>query len=104
MTFGNFSISKPGHKQVGYVLTNLTTFGEDECENECINHRLCKSINFNNHTCELNSKSTEDPFDNVQLSRVTGWTYKSTNYKEINVSISRYCEIVLCTPMKNYNV
>ena len=86
LEFANFSIVKTGLKLKGSVLTTLNYASEDECDNQCINHRLCKSINFKSNICELNSKSTDDHFDNVQLSNVTGWTYKSTDYKETNVS------------------
>ena len=90
LQFANFSIVKTGFKLNHSVITTFNYFDEDECENECIKHRLCKSINFKTNICELNSKSTEDPFDNVQLSNVTGWTYKSTDYNERNVSSSTY--------------
>ena len=90
LQFANFSIVKTGFKLNRSVITTFNYFDEDECENECIKHRLCKSINFKTNICELNNKSTEDPFDNVQLSNVTGWTYKSTDYKETNVSSFPY--------------
>ena len=92
LQFANFSIVKTGFKLNRSVITTFNYFDEDECENECIKHRLCKSINFKTNICELNNKSTEDPFDNVQLSNVTGWTYKSTDYKETNVSSFPYYE------------
>ena len=92
LQFANFSIVKTGFKLNRSVITTFNYFDEDECENECIKHRLCKSINFKTNICELNSKSTEDPFDNVQLSNITGWTYKSTDYKETNVSSFPYYE------------
>lgn len=97
LEFANFSIVKTGLKLNGSVLTTLNYASEDECENECIDHRLCKSINFKSNICELSSKSTEDHFDNVQLSNVNGWTYKSTDYKEPNVSLSTHYENA--TPM-----
>ena len=39
---------------------------------------------------ELNSKTSEDPFYGVQLSGVAGWTFKSTDYKQLNVSSSLF--------------
>ena len=87
LEYGNFSIIKTGFKLNGHVLTTLHFIGEDECEHQCIDHRLCKSVSFNIDVCELNSKSTEDPFDSARLSNAAGWTYKSTDYKEKNVSL-----------------
>ena len=62
----------------------------DECENQCIKNRPCNSVNTRNSVganCELNSKSTEDYFDNVMLSGAAGWVYRTTNYTDRNVSI-----------------
>ena len=86
LEFGNFSIAKADYKQNGTVLAAFAHLSESECEDHCIKHRQCKSVNVNNDTCELNSKSSEDPFDGIKLSKVAGWTYKSTDYMEINVS------------------
>ena len=85
LTFGNFSIVKIGYKQSDHILRTFNYLSEDECENQCKMYSLCKSINFKNNICELNRKSTEDPFDNAQLTQATGWAYKSTDYTETNV-------------------
>ena len=89
LTYGNFSIVKTDHKLSGHVLETFKNLSADECEDECLEHRLCKSINTKNATgvnCELNSKSTEDPFDNAMISTIIGWTYKTTNNNAKNVS------------------
>ena len=88
LEYGNFTIVKKGFKLNGHVLKTLHFVGEDVCEDQCIEHRLCKSVNFNSDICELNRRSTEDPFDSVRLSNLADWTYKSTDYKERNVSLS----------------
>ena len=58
-----------------------------ECETACIQKQACRSINTNNLKCKLVSKSTENPFDDVKLTAKAEWTYRTTDYKEINVSI-----------------
>ena len=58
-----------------------------ECETACIQKQACKSINTNNLKCKLVSKSTENPFDNVKLTVKPNWTYRTTDYTEMNVSI-----------------
>ena len=85
LEFGNFSIVKADFRQNGTVLAAFANLSESECEDHCVKNWLCKSININNDTCELNSKSSEDPFDGGELSKEAGWTYKSTDYKELNV-------------------
>ena len=75
---------------ISNVLETFNDLSEDECEDKCLNHRLCKSINMKNSTgvnCELNSKSAVDPFDDVILTKSIGWTYKTTDYKARNVSM-----------------
>ena len=76
-------------KLTSNVLQTFNDLSEDECEDKCINHRLCKSFNAKNTNgvnCEINSKSTEDPFDDVISTESTGWTYKTTDYQARNVS------------------
>ena len=90
LKFGNFSVVKTEQKLSGHVLETFHGVSAEECEDECIEHRLCKSINTKNTTganCELNSKSTEDPFDNVMLNALAGWVYRATDFKEKNVRI-----------------
>ena len=91
--YANFSIVKPKYALTEDILETYTYLSEDECENKCIEHRLCKSINTRNSTgenCQLSSKSTEDPFDNVTLSAISEWTYKTTDHKARNVNKSNY--------------
>ena len=88
LSYANFSIAKGNHTLLGDVLMTLHDVIEEDCENECKQHRLCKSINTRNATgenCQLISKSTEDPFDNAVLSSRVGWTYKTTDHKARNV-------------------
>ena len=85
---GNFNISKREYRLTSNTLETFSDLSVDECEDKCIEHRLCKSINTKNSTgvnCELNSKSTEDAFDSVVLTASTGWTYKTTDFKARNV-------------------
>jgi len=88
LTYGNFSIVKSESRLTSNVLETFNDLSEDECEDKCLNHRLCKSINTKNSNgvnCELNSKSTEDPFDDVKSTESTGWTYKTTDYNARNI-------------------
>ena len=92
LTYANFSIVKSDHKLTtgNLLLQTFNDVSEDECEDKCTKHQLCKSINTRNTSgvnCELNGKSTEDPFDNVMLSGSNGWTYKTTDHKARNVSL-----------------
>ena len=87
---GNFSIAKSGNRLTLNALEKFSDLSVGECEDKCIEHRLCKSINTKNSTgvnCELNSKSTEDAFDSSVLTASTGWTYKTTNFEARNVSV-----------------
>ena len=86
---GKFSISKSEYRLTSNTLETFSDLSVDECEDKCIEHRLCKSINARNSTginCELNSKATEDAFDSAVLTASTGWTYKTTDFKARNVS------------------
>ena len=88
LSYANFSIAKGNHTLTGDVLMTLHDVSEEDCENECKQHRLCKSINTRNtngENCQLISKSVEDPFDNAVLSSKVGWTYKTTDHKARNV-------------------
>ena len=88
MTYANFSIVKPNSTLTGHVLETYNNLNADECENKCIEHRLCKSINTRNSNganCQLNSKTNENPFDNVTLAENIGWEYKTTDYNARNV-------------------
>ena len=79
---------KGDHALTGDVLMKLHDIGEEDCENECKQHRLCKSINTRSasgENCQLISKSTGDPIDDVKLSSFVGWTYKTTDYSARNV-------------------
>ena len=58
-----------------------------ECELACIQKQACQSINTKSLKCNLISKSTENPFDNVKLTAKPEWTYRTTDYREQNVSI-----------------
>ena len=89
LTYGNFSIVANESRLTSNVLETFNDLSEDECEENCLNHRLCKSINMKTSTgvnCELNSKSTEDPFDDVISTESPGWTYKTTDFNAKNVS------------------
>jgi len=97
LEFGNFSIVKADFRQNGSVLAAFAHLSENECEDHCIKHRQCKSVNVNNDTCELNSKTSEDPFEGVQLSEATGWTFKSTDFEEVNIGY--YCQELRPCPL-----
>ena len=90
LTYANFSIIKSQHAITENVLKTFQNLNEDECEKECKRNRLCKSINTRNTTgenCQLISKSIEDPFDDVVLSPMSGWAYKTTDHNAKNVSL-----------------
>ena len=87
----NFSIvRKDFRQQNGTVLAAFTNLSEGEYEDHCIKHRELRPFNVMNDICELNSKTREDPFNGIQLSGVAGWTFKSTDYKQLNVSSSLF--------------
>ena len=89
LMYGKFSILKSEYRLTSNTLETFSDLSVDECEEKCIEHRLCKSINAKNSkgvNCELNSKSTEDASDSAVLTASTGWTYKTTDFKARNVS------------------
>ena len=89
LTYANFSIVRPDHALSVDVLETYNDLSEDECENKCEMHPSCKSINTRNSTgenCQLIGKSTEDQFDNMKLSGISGWKYKTTDHKTRNAS------------------
>ena len=88
--YGNFTIVKQGYKLAGPPLKTYSNLNVEECEDECIEHRSCKSINTKNATeqnCELHATSTEDPFDNAVATQDNDWTYRATDYRARNVSL-----------------
>ena len=85
--YGNFSVVKTGYALTGHTLVTFNGLTVEECETACIHKQQCKSINTNSLKCKLVSKSTENPFDNVELTTKAGWTYRTTDYNEMNVSI-----------------
>ena len=90
LTYANFSIAKNDHALIENVLKTFQNLNEHECEKQCIWNRFCKSINTRTATgenCQLISKSVEDTFDDVELSSLSGWTYKTTDHKARNVNI-----------------
>eukprot|EP00112_Aurelia_sp_Birch-Aquarium-sp1_P004537 Seg1515.2 transcript_id=Seg1515.2/GoldUCD/mRNA.D3Y31 product=Ryncolin-4 protein_id=Seg1515.2/GoldUCD/D3Y31 len=83
--YGNFSVIKPGHALAGQPLMLLEGLTVKECETACIHKQACKSINTKPLKCELVRKSTENPFDNVELTAKAEWTYRTTDYNEMNI-------------------
>ena len=71
----------------GHTLMLLEGLTVKECETACKHKQACKSINTKPLECKLVSKSTENPFDHVELTAEAEWTYRTIDYKEINVSI-----------------
>lgn len=66
----------------GAVLATLFGTSALHCESACSQNIKCKSVNFysKNGTCQLNRKSKEDPAEELELTPMNGWIYKSTNY------------------------
>ena len=88
MTYANFSIIQPNYRLTGHVLETYNNLNENECENKCIEHKSCKSINTKKtagESCQLNSKSNEDPLEKLILTENIEWTYKTTDHKDRNV-------------------
>ena len=93
LKYANFSIAKPDSALNEDILEKYDDLSDDDCQNKCIMHTTCKSINTKNSTgesCQLSGKSIEDPFDNVKLSAIKGWTYKTTDHKARNVNTIKY--------------
>eukprot|EP00795_Rhopilema_esculentum_P000511 gene511-10191_t len=89
-THGNFSVEKLGFMLTGHVLASLEVSTVDLCEQHCLYHQSCSSINWKTPTsgsanCQINEKSTENSDDNVKLSPSSEWTYKTTDYRNRNV-------------------
>ena len=90
-TYGNFSVEKQGFMLAGHVLASLEVSTVDLCEQHCLYHPNCSSINWKTPTsgsanCQINEKSTEDLYFDLKLSPSSEWTYKTTNYTERHVS------------------
>eukprot|EP00795_Rhopilema_esculentum_P000503 gene503-10183_t len=88
-TYGNFSVEKQGFMLNGHVLMSLEVWTVRECEQHCLRHPGCSSINWKIPAsgfanCQINDKSAENSYDNVMLSPSSEWTYKTTNYTERN--------------------
>ena len=85
--YGNFSIIITGYALAGHTIVTLEGLTVKECETACIQKQACRSINTKDLKCKLVSKSTENQFDDVKLTAKPNWTYRTTAYNEINVSI-----------------
>ena len=89
LQYANFDVIYSNGVLQGSVIATFAGLSSQQCEEECIAERECKSINSENNgarACELNSKSTADPLDGVSLNSKEGWTYKSTSYNDRLVS------------------
>ncbi len=98
LQFANFTYQKQNAVLQGYVIATFTNKSPSQCEAECINEYRCKSINTEtagSKTCELNNATQADKIDNVTVSSRTGWTFKSTNYTELLVSVNMIESVVL---------
>eukprot|EP00795_Rhopilema_esculentum_P000509 gene509-10188_t len=88
-TYGNFSVEEQGFMLAGHVIASLEVSTVELCEQHCLYHQSCSSINWKTPTsgsanCQINEKSTENSNDNVTLSLSSEWTYKTTDYTERN--------------------
>ena len=100
LQYANFDVIYDKGVLQGSVIATFAGLSSQQCEEECIAERECKSINSENNgarACELNSKSTADPLDGVLLVYKEGWTYKSTRYNDRLVSTlgtrKNFCEL-----------
>ncbi|XP_065058650.1 ficolin-1-like [Rhopilema esculentum] len=89
-TYGNFSVEKSGFRLDGHVLVSLEVSTVELCEQHCLYHQSCSSINWKtpasgSANCQINEKSTENLYENVKLSPSSEWTYKTTDYRNTNV-------------------
>lgn len=90
--YGNFSIIRQGFILAGSTLQTFENLIIQACEFECILRQNCRSINTKSGSgvnCQLVSKSIDFPFDEATLSPQPGWSYRTTNYSEKNVSCAR---------------
>lgn len=88
LQYANFSSVVQGKALIGSIIATFLNISPEECEQECIDNRDCKSINAENagsKTCQLNRKSISDASDGVSLTGMPGWTFKSTSYSERKV-------------------
>ena len=88
-SFGNFSIVRENFELYGRVVKTFEGLLVQECMFECIRHPHCRSITTTDSAgvkCKLHDKSAEDPDDNRIMSPSSGWTYRTTDPREENVS------------------
>ena len=92
LKYGNFSIIRNNTALKGWNIATLYGVDETSCKEECLHDERCKSININEEEmmCQLNGKVAEDVEDGVELVRMKGWIYKSTDYKSNMVSRDPY--------------
>ena len=86
-TFAEFRIFSIGKRLTGHVLRTDKGLEDGQCMMKCVEHRKCRSYNLNvkDKICELNSKAHAD--NGTMLADETDWIYKSTDYKNLLVSI-----------------
>ena len=72
----------------GHVIEEFSSVGLHECYEFCLHNEQCKSVNIemgDHGVCQLNSASSHDSIDNVQLVRNPNWIFRSTNYSDTKV-------------------
>ena len=87
--YANFSYVRSNKILEGSLLGTFSNHSPDQCEARCVHEYFCKSINVqiaDPKTCQLNGDSESDASDYVTLTTKSGWTFKSTNFSEPNVS------------------
>eukprot|EP00795_Rhopilema_esculentum_P007211 gene7211-12891_t len=83
--FAEFRIFSIGKRLTGHVLRTDKGLEDGQCMMKCVEHRKCRSYNWNveEKLCELNSKAHAD--NGTVLADETDWIYKSTDYDNLLV-------------------
>ena len=83
-TYANFSVIQKNKRLMNHTYLTLTDTDLPMCQYQCGKDAKCKSINIKNDEdiCELNSKSADDPKDQVATDPKFGWKFFSPFYKE----------------------
>ena len=90
MSTANFSIVKQDMRMSNSVIQRLTAVDLKECQENCLLHKHCHSINFKNfgdNVCELNSQALDKVRRwNIALIAAKGWSMLSTDPNQLIVS------------------
>ena len=88
MSNGEFSVIHGG-KVLNGCLLGTFVYTNDNCQTACIAHSSCKSINVEDkgNGCQLLGNALGET--GAWLENKTGWSHKSTDFENKNVSKSK---------------